>query len=262
MKTALITGASGGIGYELAKRCVKDHERIVLVARDEEKLQQVALDVKALGASEAIVLAKDLSMPHAAREIALELYERGIVLDALVNNAGYGLSGAFADLNVDDQLNMLTLNTFALTELTHAILVTMLARHSGRILNVASTAAFQPGPMMAVYYASKAYVLSFSEAIADEVRGSGVSVTCLCPGATRTEFQDRAGMTASRLFKSGAVMQPDAVARVGYRAMMRGQALAIPGPLNIAMTFSTRLAPRAVVTKIARIANSRDELPV
>lgn len=257
MQTALITGASGGIGYELAKLCAKDGNRVVLVARSAEQLANVAAELSSLGAAETLVLAKDLSAPHAAREVHQELTARAIAVDVLINNAGYGLAGKFVDLDSAAQLNMIALNITALTELTHHFLGAMIARGTGRVLNISSTAAFQPGPLMAVYYATKAYVLSFSEALSEELRGTGVTATCLCPGATRTGFGERANMGASRLFKAPTVMDADDVARIGYAAMKKGKPLVIAGPYNAALAFSVRFTPRWLIPKITRALHER-----
>jgi short-subunit dehydrogenase len=180
-----------------------------------------------------------------------DLAERAINVDYLVNNAGFGIYGEFSRGSVEEDLEMMQLNMIALVHLTKLFLPQMLTRKSGRIMNVASTAAFQPGPLMAIYYATKAFVLSFSEAIANELKASGVSVTCLCPGATKTEFAKRANMESSRLFKLGAA-EAGAVARAGYEGMMQGKTLVIPGVRNKLMAQSVRLAPRKMVTAIAR----------
>jgi len=173
-------------------------------------------------------------------------------VDILINNAGFGAFGEFADMPEEEILGQISLNITALTELTHLFLPPMIARRSGRIMNVASTAGFQPGPLMAVYYATKAYVISFSEAIANELRHSGVTVTCFCPGATHTGFARRAGTEKSRLFKQLGAMSAEKVARDGYRALMGGRTLAISGAHNWAIAQSTRFAPRKVVTAISR----------
>lgn len=182
-------------------------------------------------------------------------------MDVLVNNAGFGTYGAFAETDLGTELEMLQLNIATLTHLTKLFLEKMLAEGNGKILNVASTAAFQPGPLMAVYYASKAYVLSFSEALANELRGTGVSVTALCPGPTRTGFQRRAGMGASRLFDWG-VMDAPTVATIGYRGLMRERPLIIPGLKNKLLGFSVRLAPRRLVPAVVRVLQSKRERSV
>jgi short-subunit dehydrogenase len=184
------------------------------------------------------------------QEILSEVERRGLAVDILINNAGFGASGAFADSNLQNELEMIELNIAALTALTKLVLPGMLKRRWGKIMNVASTAGFQPGPWMAVYYATKAYVILFSEAIANELKGSGVTVTCLCPGATATNFAGRAGMEHSRLFRLGAMRSLD-VARAGYKGMMRGRTMVIPGWLNKALAMSVRFSPRKLVTAIS-----------
>src|SRR3954468_6137183 len=193
-KTALITGASGGIGYELAKLFARDKYNLVLVSRGKEKLQQRAEEMRKLGSPVVNVHWFDLAELDTPDKLFSRTEKAHIQVDILVNNAGYGVRGAFAKTNLDDELEMMQLNMVALTHLTKLYLPQMIARGHGRIMQVASTAAFQPGPFMAVYYASKAFVLSFSEALAEETRGTGVTVTCLCPGVTTTEFQQVAGV--------------------------------------------------------------------
>ena len=250
-RTALITGASSGIGLDLASLFAADHWNVVLVARSEAKLREIAAGLARQNGIEARALCADLSDPGAPQSITDRLSEHGVRVDALVNNAGFGLSGPFVATDLDKELEMIQVNVVALTELTKLLLPGMVARRSGRILNLASTAAFQPGPLMAVYYATKAYVLSFSEAIADELRDSGVTVTALCPGPTETGFSSRAGSEQSRLFK-GPTMDARRVAEIGYAALMAGKPVVIPGLRNRILAFSVRLAPRRVVTQIAR----------
>jgi len=240
--TALITGASVGIGYELAKVFARSGYDLVLVARDQEKLKQVALECNGLGARSRIV-PKDLSVPGAPQEIFDELAKDGVQVDVLVNNAGFGTHGPFAQIDCDADLRLLQVNIVALTHLTKLFLRDMLGRRHGKILNVASMAAFQPGPLMATYYASKAYVLHFSEAVAQEVAGYGIVVTALCPGPVKTEFFKRAGIEGSRLFHGGA-MDAAAVALAGYHGLMGGRRLVIPGASNKLLRLASRLAPR------------------
>src|ERR1051325_1648363 len=218
--TALITGASSGLGLVFARLFAADGWDVALVARSESRLREIAADLERQFAVTARVIVADLARPHAARDVMLQL--DGPV-EALVNNAGFGLAGEFARTDLDGELNMIQVNIAALTELTKLVLPQMVARRSGRIVNVASTAALQPGPLMAVYYATKAYVLSFSEAIADELRDSGVTVTALCPGPTATNFAVAADMTDRRLFTVTKPMSSEAVARKGYAAMKRGK---------------------------------------
>jgi len=251
MSTALITGASGGIGYELAKLFGRDHHNLVLVARSADKLAQVANELQAGGVSVKTV-ALDLAEPPAPKFLFDQLQREGIAVDILINNAGFGALGKFAQMPDDQIFGQINLNITALTQLTRLFLPPMLARRSGRIMNVASTAGFQPGPLMAVYYATKAYVISFSEALANELKDSGVTVTCFCPGATHTGFAKRAGNDKSRLFKQLGAMNADKVALDGYRALMEGRTLAISGLHNWLVAQSTRLGPRKMVTAISR----------
>ena len=201
-KTALITGASGGIGYELAKLFARDHHNLVLVARSSAKLAHFAGELERQFGISAKPIALDLVAAPAPQFLFDQLGREGISIDILVNNAGYGVLGEFAGVPLEESLGQIQLNVTALTQLTRLFLGSMLERHSGRILNVASTAGFQPGPRMAVYYATKAYVISFSEALANELSGTGVTVTCFCPGATDTGFQGRAGTENTMLFRT------------------------------------------------------------
>ncbi len=247
-KTALITGTSSGIGLDLARLFARDGFDLVLVARSEAKLRELATE---LGVP-ATVIAADLSKPDAAQRVVDELRAKSVIVDALVNNAGLGLAGAFVDNDLTKVLEMIQVNIVALTALTRLLLSPMVARRSGRILNVASTAAFQPGPLMAVYYATKAYVLSFSEAIADELRDTGVTVTALCPGPTATGFAAVADVGATRLFTLAKPARSADVARAGYEAMKRGKRLVIPGLKNKLLAQSVRVTPRRLVTAIVR----------
>jgi uncharacterized protein len=247
----LITGASGGIGYELAKLFARDHHDLVLVARSADKLARVAAELQGHGVTVKSI-ALDLATPLAPKFLFDQLRGEGLTVNILVNNAGFGAFGEFARMSEEDILGQINLNITALTELTRLFLPPMLARNSGRIMNVASTAGFQPGPLMAVYYATKAYVISFSEAIANELRKSGVTVTCFCPGATHTGFAQRAGTEKSRLFKRLGAMSAEKVALDGYRALMQGRTLAISGAHNWLVAESTRFAPRRMITAISR----------
>lgn len=252
MKTALITGASTGIGRELALLFAKEGHSLVLVARNEQKLLELAGELKEKFGISVKVIPKDLSLARSPSEIFIELQEAGIFIDSLVNNAGVGGHGPFAQTDLDTELDMIQLNLVSLTHLTKLFLKEMLKRGSGKILNVASTAAFQPGPLMAIYYATKASVLSFSEALAEELRGTGVTVTCLCPGPTQTEFQERAGVGRLRLFDLTRMMTAEEVARVGYNGLMRGKRIVIPGIMNQLFVFLVRLGPRSLITRIVR----------
>lgn len=251
MSTALITGASGGIGYELAKLFARDRHNLVLVARSAERLAQVATEIQTQSVT-VKTIALDLALPLSPKFLFDQLQSGGIAIDILVNNAGFGAFGAFVQMPDDEILGQINLNITALTRLTHLFLPAMVQRRSGRIMNVASTAGFQPGPLMAVYYATKAYVISFSEAIANELQHSGVTVTCFCPGATHTGFAERAGTEKSRLFKQLGAMSAEKVALDGYRALMEGRGLAISGVHNWLVAESTRFAPRKLVTAISR----------
>jgi uncharacterized protein len=256
---ALITGASGGIGYEIAKLFAKDHHNLVLVARNAARLAQVADELQRQFGITVEIFALDLTEPTAPQSLFVQLQSAGVAVDVLVNNAGYGRYGEFADVPLEESLGQIQLNVTALTELSKLFLGPMLERRSGRIMNVASTAGFQPGPLMAVYYATKAYVISFSEALANELAEKGITVTCLCPGATDTAFAGRAGNDATRLFKSLRPMDAKAVARAGYRALLKGRTLVIPGFRNWLVAESIRVSPRKIATAVSRWVSERAE---
>jgi len=251
-QTTLITGASAGLGLEFAHLFARDKYNLVLVARSGPKLAELAEQLRAAHGITVKTIPLDLGLPQASQTLFEETQRAGIHIDILVNNAGYGMLGEFAQIPLEESYGQIQLNITALTLLTRLYLGPMLERRSGKIMNVASTAAFQAGPLMAVYYATKAYVLSFTEAIADELRSSGVSVTCFCPGATLTEFQKRARTEDSRLFKRLMPMDAKTVAADGYRALMEGKTLAIAGFRNWLVAESVRFAPRKVVTAISR----------
>src|SRR5882762_8154815 len=250
-KTALITGASFGIGYELAGVFAREGYNLVLVARSADKLRQLAAELEKKDGARSLILASDLSAPGSAAYLHDQTTRAEITVDVLVNNAGFGQFGLFAENDLDECLQQIQLNITTLTHLTRLYLPEMLSRKSGRILNVASTAAFQPGPLMAVYYATKAYVLHFSEAIANELQDTGVTVTCLCPGPTITEFHKRANMLSSRMLQFGS-MDARTVAEDGYRALMAGKPMVISGFKNWLLAQSVRISPRRMVTAIAR----------
>lgn len=250
--TALITGASAGIGYELAKLFAKDHHNLVLVARGETQLGQIAGELQRQFGITVKTIALDLADPSAPQVLFEHLQNTGIAVDILANNAGYGKLGNFAVIPIEDSVGQIQLNITALTSLTRLFLGPMVERHSGKILNVASTAGFQPGPLMTVYYATKAYVISFSEALANELAGSGITVTCLCPGPTATDFAGRAGNDKSRLFKQLRPMDAKKVAIKGYRGLMSGKTLVIPGWRNWLLAESIRVSPRKLVTAVSR----------
>ena len=255
--TALVTGASGGIGEELARLLAAGGANLVLVARSADRLASLAGELSRAHGVNASVIAQDLSAPDAVDVIAGELAARQLTIDILVNNAGFGVYGPFATTPADEEARMLQVNVVALTMLTKRLLPAMIERRHGRVLNVASTAAFQPGPLMAVYYASKAYVLSLSEALSNETSGTGVTVTCLCPGPTETGFQDRARLRESRLFSALSVASAADVARAGYDGMMAGRAIVIPGLVNKIGVQALRVTPRAVVRRAIRAVQGR-----
>jgi short-subunit dehydrogenase len=254
-RTALITGASGGIGYEFAKLLAKDCSVLVLVARSLDRLREVKKELESSAGVSVRIIAEDLSKPGAAEEIYRELENENISVDILINNAGIGNLGKFAETDWQKDAEMISLNIVALTHLTKLFVKGMIERKNGKIVNVASTAAFQPGPLMAVYYASKAYVLSFSEAIANELKDTGVDVTVLCPGPTATGFVKAAAMGESWLFKIRRPARALDVARYGYKAMAKGKTVAIHGIMSKIVIFSIRLAPRNILRSIARRLN-------
>ncbi len=250
-KTALITGASFGIGFELARIFAREGYNLVLVARTADKLRQLASELEKAHGTRSLILASDLSAPGAAAYVHDQTTRAEINVDVLVNNAGFGQFGLFAENDLEECLQQIQLNITTLTHLTRLYLPEMLERKRGRILNVASTAAFQPGPLMAVYYATKAYVLHFSEAIANELKGTGLTVTCLCPGVTTTEFHKRANMMGSRLLQFGS-MDARTVAEAGYRGLMDGKPVVIAGFKNWLVAQTVRFSPRWMVTAVAR----------
>ena len=248
-RVALVTGASSGIGYELCKLFATDRTDLVIVARNTERLSKVAEELSSATGICVTTMGVDLADPAGPGEVWRRVREAGLTVEFLVNNAGFGSFGPFAASDTQTSLNLLQVNIHALTHLTALFLPGMVERGSGRIMNVASTAAFQAGPLMSTYYASKAYVLHFSEAIAEELEGKGVSVTALCPGVTITEFHSRANMETSGLVAGRHLMTAEAVARIGYQGMMRGRTLVIPGLTNKLLTLVVRLAPRKMITR-------------
>ena len=247
---ALITGPSSGIGEELARVFAREGWDLVLVARSADRLSALAAELKAAHGTESLVIPADLADPAAPPAVWRAL--GGRPLDALVNNAGYGVGGAIAETPTDAEIRMFQVNVMALVHLVKLALPGMVARRTGRILNVASTAAFQPGPFLAGYYATKACVLSYTEALAEELRGTGVTATCLCPGPTRTDFYRRAGTEGVGYTKAFGLMPARDVAEAGYRGMMAGEPLVIPGLLNRLGAFSVRFLPRRLVVRITR----------
>lgn len=257
-KTALVTGASSGLGAELARLFASDGHDVVLVARRRDKLDELAATLEKTHGVSALALSEDLADRGAAERLVRELEGRGLPIEFLVNNAGYGTNGAFAALDLARELRMIQLNVTTLVELTRRLLPAMLTRKSGRIMNVGSTAGFQPGPFMADYYASKAYVNSFTEALSYELRGTGVTATLSCPGATDTEFARVAGNDKSKLFQLATMTAAD-VAGQSYRAMMRGHAVVIPGLRNKLGLQALRVSPRAAVRAVAASLNRSHE---
>jgi short-subunit dehydrogenase len=255
-KTALITGASFGIGLEFARIFAREGYNLVLVARSADKLRQLASELEKAHGTRSLILAADLTEPGASSYVLDQTTRADILVDVLVNNAGFGQYGLFAGNDLEECLRQIQLNVTTLTHLTRLYLPAMIERAkfegtSEGVLNVASTAAFQPGPLMAVYFATKAYVLHLSEALANELQGTGVTVTCLCPGATATEFHKRANATGMKLLKMGS-MDPRTVAEDGYRAFVHGKPVVISGFKNWLVAQSVRFSPRRLVTAIAR----------
>ena len=256
-KTALVTGASTGIGFEFTKLLAADGYNLVLIARDEQKLREIAASLSTKFNVSVKIYPKNLSVTSDTEELVRRIREEVGPIEILVNNAGFGLSGAFVDTDLERELEMIQLNVVSLVIFTKLLAKEMAKRKSGKILNVASTAAFQPGPLMAIYYATKAFVLSFSEALAEELKESGITVTALCPGPTATQFSKRAELEKSRLFKGGIVpvLDPLTVAKIGYEGLTKGQRIVIPGLINKIGVFSVRVTPRKLVAQLAKQLN-------
>jgi short-subunit dehydrogenase len=250
--TALITGASNGIGLELAKIHASKGGDLVLVARNKSKLDELKTELEKQFGVSVYTIGKDLSATHSAQEVYDLTKEKNITVDYLINNAGFGDFGMFSETDWDKEEKMINLNITALTLFTKLYLKDMVKRGSGKIMNVASTAAFQPGPTMSVYCATKAYVLSFTEAVGNEVNDKGITVTALCPGATATGFEAAGGLEGSKLFKDKNLPTAKEVAAYGYRAMLKGKSVAISGLMNYIMANSIRFIPRAMVIKVSR----------
>jgi short-subunit dehydrogenase len=250
MKTALITGASSGIGLELARVFASNHTNLVLVARNLTRLDQLKIELEKKYKIKVLNIEKDLSKREAPFEVFTEVQNQKIHIDFLVNNAGFGDFGPFYQTNLDKELAMIDLNITALTQLTKFFLKEMIKHKSGRIMNVASTASFQPGPNMAIYFATKSYVLSFSEAINVELRKHGITVTALCPGPTESGFQLAAGIEESKLVKDKKLPSSMEVAMYGYKAMIKGKSVAIHGFMNRLMANSVRFFPRDFVANL------------
>lgn len=257
MATALITGASSGIGLELAKVHASKGDNLVLIARNKSKLDVLKTELENQYKVKVYVIDKDLSVSNSAKEVYDETTKQKIQIDYLINNAGFGDFGMFVETDWNKELQMINLNITTLTQFTKLYLHDMVKRRSGKIMNVASTAAFQSGPTMAVYYATKAYVLSFSEAVDNEVRDKGITVTTLCPGATESGFQAAAAMEESKLVKGKKLPTSKEVAEYGYSSMMKGKTVAIHGMMNWLMANSVRFTPRAIVVKLTRMIQDK-----
>jgi len=249
-ETALITGASSGIGLHLAKEFARHGHPMVLVAPVAAELQEIASELKTTGAPSVRTIAKNLEKSDSPQEIFEELARDLIYIDILVNNAGSAHRGPFWEIDIEDDISVVRLNIEAVLRLTKLFLSAMIERRRGRILNVASVAGFEPGPRMAVYHASKAFVLSFTEALATELADTGVTATALCPGPTDTDFFEKSGMVGARLFQKTNVMAPQDVAKAGYEALMAGERVAVPGVANKIIAFSRRLLPEATLAKM------------
>lgn len=253
---ALVTGASMGLGREYARLLARDGHDLVLVARSEELLRRLARELEDAHGASCRVLVADLADPDAPKRIVQVLADLDVAVDVLVNNAGFGTNGPFLQQDPGRELDMIQVNVAAVVHLTRLLCPAMVERGRGAVLNVASVAAFQAGPGMATYYATKAFVLSFSEAIAHELRGTGVTVTCHCPGAVDTEFGHTSGNQDSVLFAAGAA-DAVAVAEHGYRAMKAGRVVAVPGAVNWLAAQSARVTPRALLRPITAWVNSK-----
>lgn len=254
-KTALITGASGGIGYEFSKILARNAYNLVLVSRTKEQLNAISKELENEYAIQTKVIPKDLSKSDAPQELYDEIVADGVEIAVLINNAGFGLNGKFVDISAEKQLELIQLNITSLTMLCKLFGADMVKKQSGRILNVASTAAFQAGPIMSTYYASKSYVLLFSEGINNEFAQDGVDVSVLCPGPTNTGFSDRAEMNDTKMLNVPWMMNAAEVAEIGYAGLMNRKKLIIPGVMNKILAFSSRLMPRSLLVLIARYLN-------
>jgi short-subunit dehydrogenase len=256
-ETVLITGASSGIGLELAKCFAADADgcRLILVARNKDALEKLAEELRAKHKIETIVLPADLSLPEAPKQIFDSLAAQKVTVDVLVNNAGFGLHGQFLEMSLSRQLEIIKVNVNALVELTGLFLPGLIERRAGGIFNVGSVAGFVPGPGLAIYYATKAFVQSFSEALAEELAGTGVSVTVLCPGPTETNFGAVARGEKVRVVQTKK-MSAEEVARTGYAAFRAKKVISVPGLQNKAMILAARLAPRSMVRRIVKKYNT------
>ena len=251
-KTALVTGASGGIGFEFARIFARNGYNLVLVARSAEKLDALKIQLEKEFSVQCLVVPCDLSVLAEVRELIEQIRKSGVTVDVLVNNAGFGDYGFFTETSWEKELQMINLNITSLTCLSKEYAQQMSLRKEGKILNVASTAAFLPGPLMAVYYATKAYVLSFTEALANELGGTGVTVTALCPGPTESGFQAIADIGETKLVKGKKLVSSREVAEFGYSALMKGKRVVIPGFMNKLQVFAVRILPRKLITATVR----------
>jgi short-subunit dehydrogenase len=257
-KFVLITGATQGIGYEFAKLFASDGINIILIARNLEKLKNICHNLSEQYSIKADYIAIDLSQPFAVDTLMTELNNKELQIDILVNNAGFNVYGEFNKTSLSTELNMIQLNLIALTTLTKLLLPNMIEKGYGKILNIGSTGSFVPGPLNAVYCATKAYILSFSEAIAEELNNTGVTCTVLCPGATNTKFANKAGMENIKLFKiPGAVMNADVVAKIGYNALYKNKRQITAGFSNKILVFFTYFTPRIIMAKLTKILMSK-----
>jgi hypothetical protein len=257
-KTALITGASSGIGRELAKLFAGGGYNLVLVARSRPIMEELAAELHIKYQVTITIIEKDLSSPASPREIFDELKSKSIHIDVLVNNAGIGVYGKFHETGFEEEIRQIHVNLLSLTHLTRLAVAEMLKKGGGKILNLGSTASFSPVPLAAIYGATKAYVLSFSEAIAKELEGAGVTVTTLCPGPTATGFADAAGMKGVRLFRM-VVMDPERVAAIGYHALMKGKRVAVAGLQNKLQVFMLRFSPRRLILDVGQMLMSKKQ---
>ncbi len=257
-KTAIITGAASGIGYELSLLLAKDSYNLILIDLNMANLQEVKTTILNLYSCKINCIEKDLSRKDAASEVYAEIKE--ISVDVLINNAGFGIFGTFSKTDWERESEMLNLHIHTTTHLTKLFLPQMIDRNSGKILNIASLAAFQPGPLMALYYASKAYILSFSEAIANELKETGVSITVLCPGQTKTAFQKTVSKTSSKIAGDFYGACPKKVAKSGYNALLKGKTVIVPGRFNKFLSFLPRVVPRSFATSMVRKIQEKNRI--
>ena len=251
IETALITGASSGIGWELAELFARDRSNLVLVARSVDKLEQLAARLRQTYGVTVQVIPSDLSQPGSSQKVWEETERLGLTIDVLVNNAGFAAFGYFDEIPVERHVAMLEVDVVALTQLTRLYLPAMIARRRGRVLNIGSTASFQPGPNASGYYAAKAYVLSFTHGLVEELSGTGVTATCLCPGPTKTGFGDDSGMKDTLVFRMN-LMDVRTVAAAGYSAMRRGRAEVVPGLMNWIGAYLGSISPRWITRRVTK----------